>query len=148
MQTQNLKSEQLDKLIDKFLSADAPVPSSDFVERTMSKESFVRKAELEHDSFIDTHLAKFCDFPNITESVIVSIKREERSFRDIAMSIVTVMLATTACLLVVATSLVSLETPQKWTITENDFAQMADIDDKINEISLLVMQEEMLDILR
>lgn len=147
METQDLKEKEFDALISKLLAKDAPSVSEKFTDSVMNKIANVAKTESVADKSIDNLLRKQRDFPNITEATLTKIRRLNRTLLERFVSYSSAI-AVAACVVVsVILASANASLPQG-VLTEDDFAEMSKIDDDIQNITFLVMQEEILDIIR
>ena len=147
MKNQNLDENQIDKLVADLLTAPAPAPRKNFTDSVMAEIEKISQEEKRLDNTIDTLLGKKQDFANITESTIEQVKKrpygifEQITSLSVAASIV-------ICAIISAVMISSNSGFPKGVLSEDDFAEMSKIDEEINNLTLLVMQEEILDIVR
>ncbi len=143
----NFDKKYFDELADKFLSAPSPALRKNFVDSVMNAVRLSAKEDSHNDLTADTLLAKHRDFPNITNRVIASVRKNKRvsHFSIISSSIIATLSACAAIAVMISTA---NSTQKKLTMGDSTYAEMARIDDEINKISFLVMQEEMLDLVR
>ena len=147
MKNQNLDENQIDKLVADLLKAPAPALRKNFTDSVMAEIEKISQEEKRLDNTIDTLLGKQQDFANITESTIEQVKKrpygifEQITSLSVAASIV-------ICAVISAVTISSNSGFPKGVLSEDDFAEMSKIDEEINSLTLLVMQEEILDIVR
>jgi hypothetical protein len=147
MKTQDLNEKEIDALITRLIRADAFKPSEKFTNSVMNEVAKIDKIDAELDAKIDALLAKQIDFPSITESTLEKIKYANRSFLEKFVSYSTASAVAVGVILSVILASANASLP-KGVLTEDDFAEMTKIDEDIQSITLLVMQEEMLDFIK
>lgn len=147
MKKQTLTDNEFDTMISKLLASDAPSMRANFSDSVMAEIEKTIENEKILDKTTDTLLAQQHNFPNITESTMSRIAQIRQSVLEkIASYSVAVSIAVCAIMSVIATT--SNSSFSQGVLTEDDFAEMSKIDEEINNITLLVMQEEILDIIR
>ncbi len=142
----NKKSHKnnFDELVDTLLSAASSAPRAGFTERVLNATRESAQEDSRLDSIADSFLKRSLEFPSITDAVMSKIRSSKRAmYKTITrMSIVATL---SACAAVAVMVSATNSTSKKWIIEESTFAKMSNLDDEISKISLLVMQEEMLD---
>ena len=147
MKNQNLDENQIDKLVSDLLSAPAPALRKNFTDSVMAEIEKVSQEEKRLDNTIDSLLRKQQNFANITESTMAQVEKrpygifEQITSLSVAASIV-------ICAIISAVVISSNSGFPQGVLSEDDFAEMSKIDEEINSLTLLVMQEEILDIVR
>ena len=147
MKISDSNEKEIDALLSTLLSADAFKTSEKFTDSVMNEVAKIDKMESRLDEKVDTLLAKQVDFPSITESTLEKIKYVNRRFLEKFVSYSTASAVAVGVILSVILASANASLPLG-VLTEDDFAEMTKIDDDIQNITLLVMQEEMLDFIK
>lgn len=140
-------SNPLDGRIDALLRADAPEVSPNFADSLADSIRVELAAEAAYDARADALLAKLRPFPDITEKTLARIKSAKPAVVGSVFACISAA-AVAACAAFAALGATAQATLPRGTITADDFAQMSQIDTEIDSIAALVMQEELVDLLK
>ncbi len=140
-------SNPLDGRIDALLRADAPEVSPNFADSLADSIRAELAAEAAYDARADALLAKLRPFPDITEKTIARIKSAKPAVVGSVFACISAA-AVAACAAFAVLGATAQATLPRGTITADDFAQMSQIDTEIDSIAALVMQEELVDLLK
>ncbi len=140
----NSHKNNFDELVDTLLSAPSPAPRVGFTERVLNAARESQKEDSRLDFMADSLLKKSREFPSITDAVMSKIMNSKRALYK-AITGMSIVATLSACAAVAVMVSAANSTSKKWIVEESTFAKMSKLDDEISKISLLVMQEEMLD---
>ncbi len=120
--------------------------SADFGDRTFA--SIVKTQQLQHSlDFKCNELlraSKISASSTFTERVANSILKQRRSTPFEKISKILALVATAACLTI---TFAQLSVPNRYTISEYDFAEMSNLDSEITSLANLIYEQELIDIL-
>ena len=139
------ENARLDAIIDGYLEAQIPPPSPLFADAVMAAARIQAQKDRNSDSLSDSLLSRLRDFPAITEETMARLAEMKSSIGNSILAYSSAAAVAACAALVIFWS--APGSNSAGIPSYSDYAQMSDIADEISALSVLLAQEEYMDIL-